>query len=260
MEYPVALADRGRFAGRAVIVTGAGSGIGRETAQRFAAEGGLVTVADINADAAAATVAAIAAEGGTARASVTDVADPAAVQAMVDGTVEAYGRLDVLHNNAYWAPLNTTVTDTSDEQWERTIAVTLTGVFLGCKFAIPHMLARGGGAIVNTASTAALVASPKFAAYMAAKAGVLGLTRSVAFDYGKQGIRCNAVCPGLIQTAATVDVFADPERVEWLTSKIVVGRTGVPGDIAAAVLFLASDEASFTTGQALVVDGGRLIG
>jgi NAD(P)-dependent dehydrogenase (short-subunit alcohol dehydrogenase family) len=251
---------RARFQERSVIVTGAGSGIGRETALRFAAEGASVTVADIDADGAGVTVAAIADAGGAARASITDVSDSAAVEAMVDGALQAYGRLDVLHNNAYWAPLYTPVTETTDEQWARTIGVTLTSVYLGCKFAIPPMIEAGGGAIVNTASTAALVASPLFAAYMAAKAGVLGLTRSVAFDYGKQGIRCNAVCPGLTRTAATDRVFADPERVEWLTSKIVLGRAGEPGDIAAAVLHLASDDAAWTTGQHLVVDGGRLIG
>ena len=251
---------RNRFDGRAVIVTGAGSGIGRQSAVQFAAEGGLVTIADIDAAAAQETVRIVTAAGGEARVSVTDVADAGAVREMVDGTVAAYGRLDVLHNNAYWAPQYTPVTETTEEQWQRTIAVTLTSVYLGCRFAIPHMVERGGGAIVNTASTAALVASPLFAAYMAAKAGVLGLTRSVAFDYGKQGIRCNAVCPGLIETPATASLFADPERFAWLTDKIVVGRAGQPTDVATAVLHLASDESSFTTGQTLVVDGGRLIG
>jgi len=256
----VSTQTRIRFDGRAVIVTGAASGIGRETALRFAGEGARVVVADIDADGAAATVSAIEAAGGEGRTSITDVADSAAVEAMVADAVAVYGRLDVLHNNAYWAPLNTTITDTTEEQWSRTINVTLTSVYLCCKFAIPQMIARGGGAIVNTASTAALVASPAFAAYMAAKAGVLGLTRSVAFDYGKQRIRCNAVCPGLIHTPATDAVFADPERVAWLTSKIVLGRTGEPIDIANAVLYLASDESAFMTGQTLVVDGGRLIG
>lgn len=253
------MATRKRFDGKAVIVTGAGSGIGRETALRFAAEGGLVTVADINPDTAAATVMAIKEDGGTARVSVTDVSDSAAVEAMIADTVREYGRLDVLHNNAYWAPLYTSIVDTTDEQWARTIASTLTSVFLGCKFAVPHMIAAGGGAIVNTASTAAVVGSPLFGAYMAAKAGVLGVTRSVAFDFGKQGIRCNAVCPGLVRTPATEPLFGDPERVEWLTSKIVVGRVGAPTDIANAVLYLASEESSFMTGQELIVDGGRTI-
>lgn len=248
-----------RFTDRAAIVTGAASGIGRATALAFAAEGAAVTVADLDAAGADRVVAEIAAAGGTARAAVLDVSDPPAVEAMVADAVSAYGRLDVLHNNAYWAPLDRTVTDTSLDEWERTIAVTLTSVFLGCKYAVPRLVAGGGGAIVNTASTAALVASPSFAAYMAAKGGVASLTRSVAFDFGKQGVRCNAVAPGLTRTAATEPVFADPARMEFLTSKLVLGRAGEPADIAAAVLFLAGDESRFMTGQVLVVDGGRLI-
>jgi NAD(P)-dependent dehydrogenase (short-subunit alcohol dehydrogenase family) len=248
-----------RFAGRSVIVTGAGSGIGRRTAVRFAQEGALVTVADVDEAGGKATVEEIESAGGTARLSVTDVSVPDSVRSMVDGAVAAYGSLDVLHNNAYWAPLNRTVTDTSDDEWSRTIAVTLTGVFLGCKYAVPAMLAGGGGAIVNTASTAGLVATPSFAAYMAAKGGVIALTRSVAFDFGKQGIRCNAVAPGLTETPATEAVFRDPARMEFITSKLVLGRAGTPDDIASAVLFLASPESGFMTGQTMVVDGGRQI-
>ncbi|MGB3437664.1 MAG: glucose 1-dehydrogenase [Actinophytocola sp.] len=253
------MTDRARFTGSSVIVTGAASGIGRETAIRFAAEGAKVTVADIDEAGARATVDAIEAAGHTARVSVTDVSSTEAVRSMVDGAVATYGRLDVLHNNAYWAPINRTVTDTSDEEWERTIAITLKSVFLGCKFGIEAMLGNGGGTIVNTASTAGLVASPSFAAYMAAKGGVIALTRSVAFDYGKQGIRCNAVAPGLTRTAATDPVFADQDRLDFLTAKLLLGRAGEPVDIAMAVLFLASAESGFMTGQTMVVDGGRLI-
>jgi NAD(P)-dependent dehydrogenase (short-subunit alcohol dehydrogenase family) len=166
----------------------------------------------------------------------------------------------VLHNNAYWAPLYRPVTETSNEEWERTIAVTLTSVFYGCKHAIPAMIAQGGGVIVNTASVAGfMVGSPQFAAYMAAKGGVVQLTRSIAIDYGRHGIRANAVCPGFIETPATAPLMSDPERVAFLTSKLLVGRPGQPADIAAAVLYLASDEASFMTGQTMVVDGGRSI-
>ncbi|SHL06343.1 NAD(P)-dependent dehydrogenase, short-chain alcohol dehydrogenase family [Pseudonocardia thermophila] len=251
---------RDRFVGKSVIVTGAASGIGRETARRFAREGARVTVADIDERGGAETVALIEAEGGTARFAATDVTDPDAVQAMVDGAVAAYGRLHVLHNNAYWAPLGRSVVDTSMQEWDRAIATTLTSVFLGCKAAIPHMVEAGGGTIVNTASTSGLAATPTFAAYIAAKGGVVALTRSVAFDFGRQGIRCNAVAPGLIKgTAATEPVFADPERLAFLNSKLVMGRPGEPTDIANAVLFLASDESAFMTGQTMVVDGGRLI-
>jgi len=251
---------RDRFAGRAVIVTGAGSGIGRATAIAFAAEGASVVVADIDEAGAAATVDVIGAGGGASAVSVVDVADEASVVAMVQSCVGQFGRLDVLHNNAYWAPLYRPVVDTTAEEWHRTIDVTLGGVFFGCKHAIPAMIAGGGGAIVNTASVAGfMVGSPQFAAYMAAKGGVVQLTRSVAMDYGRDGIRCNAVCPGFIETPATAPLMSDPERVEFLLSKLLVGRPGQPDDIAAAVLYLASDESSFMTGQTLVVDGGRSI-
>jgi len=252
--------NRGRFVGRTAIVTGSASGIGRQTAAQFAAEGAHVVVADIDADGASGTVAQIEEAGGVARVSITDVADPSAVEEVVERTVADWGRIDILHNNAYWAPLYTSVPDTTIEQWDRTIAVTLTGVFLGCKYAIPHMIEAGGGVIVNTASTAAIVASPTFGAYSAAKSGVLGLTRSIAYDFGPKNIRCNAVLPGLIRTAATAPVLSNEERSEWLRSKIVVGRIGEPSDIAHAVLYLASDESSFMTGQTLVIDGGRQIG
>jgi NAD(P)-dependent dehydrogenase (short-subunit alcohol dehydrogenase family) len=249
---------RRRFEGRSVVVTGAASGIGRETAVRFAAEGAAVLVADRDAEGAAATVELVAAAGGRARAHVVDVGDPAAVAAMVAAAVAAFGTLDVLHNNAYWAPIDRSVTETSDEEWDDTLRVTLSSVFYGCRAAIPHMVAAGGGVIVNTASTAGyLVGTPRFAAYMAAKGGVVQLTRSVAIDYGKQGIRCNAVCPGLTETAATAHL--SPERRAWLADKLLVGRTAQPVDIANAVLYLAGDESSFMTGQTLVVDGGRLI-
>lgn len=250
---------RHRFSGRVVIVTGSGSGIGRETALAFAREGAQVVVADIDPDGASGTVAEVDDAGGKATVCRVDVSDDESVREMVDLAVRTYGRLDVLHNNAYWAPLNRSVTETSLSEWDRTIAVTLTGVFLGCKHAIPAMIEGGGGAIVNTASVSALAASPRFGAYIAAKGGVMALTRSVAFDYGSAGIRCNAVAPGLIETPATVAVLADPERRAWLTSKILVGRAGQPPDIANAVLYLASDESAFMTGQTLVVDGGRLI-
>lgn len=249
-----------RFTDRAVIVTGAASGIGRQTAIAFAAEGARVLVADLDADGADETVAAITGAGGTASSFAVDVADERGVEAMVAACVDHYGSLDVLHNNAYWAPLYRPVTETSTDEWNRTIAVTLTSVFFGCKYALPVMLDAGGGVIVNTASVAGyLVGSPKFAAYMAAKGGVVQLTRSVAMDYGRRGIRCNAVCPGFIETPATAPLLADADRMELLLSKLLVARVGQPADIAAAVLYLASDESSFMTGQTLVVDGGRSI-
>ena len=249
-----------RFVGKVAIVTGAGSGMGRETALAFAREGADVVAADIDLPGAEQTAAAAEGLDGTVHALRTDVADAASVQAMVDHAVSAFGRLDVLHNNAYWAPIGLSVTDTDLDQWDRTLAVTLTGVFLGCRAAIPAMIASGGGgAIVNTASAAGVASSPRFAAYVAAKGGVIALTRSVALDFGAQGIRCNSVAPGLIDTPAIAPVRADPERLAWVTGKLVVGRIGQPVDVANVVLFLASDEANFLTGECVVVDGGRLL-
>jgi len=249
-----------RFEGKAAIVTGSASGIGRQTAIAFAREGASVVVADIDEAGANETVAAITTEGGTASVAVTDVSDDGSVAAMVAACRERYGAVDVLHNNAYWAPLYRPLADTSLAEWDRTLAVTLSSVFYACRHAIPAMVEQGGGAIVNTASVAGfMVGSPQFAAYMAAKGGVVQLTRSVAMDYGRHGIRCNAVCPGFIETPATAPLMGDAERVAFLTSKLLIGRPGQPADIASAVLYLASDESSFMTGQTLVVDGGRSV-
>lgn len=220
-----------------------------------------MVVADINREGGEETVSQIREHGFSALFARTDVSRTDDVREMVAMALRVFGRIDILHNNAYWAPapLESPVVDTTEADWDRTLAVTLTGVFLGCKYVIPTMIECGGGVIVNTASTAGLVSLPRFAAYMAAKGGVVQLTRSVAMDYGARGIRCNAVCPGLIQTPATEPLLADPGRRQALTSRQLLAQIGQPEDIARAVLFLASDESSFITGQTLVVDGGRII-
>jgi NAD(P)-dependent dehydrogenase (short-subunit alcohol dehydrogenase family) len=250
-----------RFTDKVAIVTGGGSGIGRATALLLASEGARVTVADIAEPAAGAVVAAIEAAGGSARAQVVDVAEPDAVAAMVEETVRAFGGLDILHNNAAALDRNRVDQDvvTMDlATWERVMAVNLTGPMLGCRFAIPHMLERGGGAIVNTASAAAFYGSHSLAAYGTSKAGVVALTRYVATAYGERGVRCNAVAPGVVVARDAQDALGGPmgDRLRRYSTSHLVGRLGYPEEIAAAVAYLASDDAAFVTGEILRVDGG----
>jgi len=250
-----------RFTGKVAIVTGGGSGIGRATALLLAAEGAAVTVADIAIDAADGVVAEIVDAGGRARSQVVDVADAAATAAMVGETIAAFGGLDVLHNNAAALDQNRIDQDvvTMDlATWDRVLAVNLTGPLLGCRFAIPAMLERGGGAIVNTASAAAFYGSDSLSAYSISKAGVVALTRNVATAYGERGIRCNAVAPGIVVAEAAQEALGGPmgDRLRRYTTSHLTGRLGYPEEIATAVAYLASDEASFITGEVLRVDGG----
>jgi NAD(P)-dependent dehydrogenase (short-subunit alcohol dehydrogenase family) len=250
-----------RFTNKVAIVTGGGSGIGRATALLLASEGAAVTVADIASDGARAVVAEIETAGGSARAQVVDVADAAAVEAMVAETVSAFGGLDVLHNNAAALDQNRRDQDvvTMDlATWERVLAVNLTGPMLGCRFAIPAMLERGGGSIVNTASAAAFYGSHSLAAYGTSKAGVVALTRYVATAYGERGIRCNAVAPGVVVDRKAQEALGGPmgDRLRRYSTSHLVGRLGYPDEIARSVAFLASDDAAFVTGEILRVDGG----
>jgi NAD(P)-dependent dehydrogenase (short-subunit alcohol dehydrogenase family) len=251
----------GRFTEKIAIVTGGGSGIGRATAMLLASEGAAVTVADIADAAATSVVAEIEAAGGRARAQVTDVADAHAVAAMVADTVQAFGGLDVLHNNAAALDQNRVDQDvvTMDlDTWDRVMKVNLTGPMLGCRFAIPHMLERGRGSIVNTASAAAFYGSHSLAAYGTSKAGVVALTRYVATAYGERGIRCNAVAPGVVVAQAAQEALGGPmgDRLRRYSTSHLVGRLGYPEEIAAAVAYLASDDAAFVTGEILRIDGG----
>jgi NAD(P)-dependent dehydrogenase (short-subunit alcohol dehydrogenase family) len=249
----------GRFDGRAAIVTGAAGGIGRASALAFAAEGASVTVADVNADGGAETVALIEAAGGTAQFVRTDVSVSADVQAMVAATIERFGRLDYAHNNAGVPSANFPVADFPEEEWDRVTGIMLRGVFLCLKYEIPHMLERGG-AIVNTGSGAGLVGYPSQPAYVASKHGVLGLTKTAALDYGKLGVRINAVCPGTVWSPMVEDAIAgQPEIEQFLVGLHPIGRIGEAEEIANAVIWLCSDDASFVLGHALSVDGGYVL-
>jgi NAD(P)-dependent dehydrogenase (short-subunit alcohol dehydrogenase family) len=250
-----------RFDGKVAVVTGGGSGIGRATALRLASEGAAVGVADLAMDAATTVAHEIVEAGGNALAIEVDVSDPRAVEAMVATALDALGGLDVLHNNAAAINLNMVDQDvvTMDlDTWDRVLAVNLTGPMLGCRFAIPIMLERGGGAIVNTASAAAFYGSSSLAAYGTSKAGVVALTRYVATAYGDRGIRCNAVAPGVVVARDTQEALGGPmgDTLRRYTTSHLTGRLGYPEEVAAAVAFLASDDGAFVTGEVLRVDGG----
>lgn len=243
------------FEGRSVIVTGIASGLGSALAKEFAAEGARVLGCDIN-DAAGEAV-----MDGIGIYRHCDVSKEAEVEALVDDAVERFGRLDVMINNAA-IQVERELAETTEEQLDRVIAVNLKGPFFGCKHAIRAMRPAGGGAIVNVASVVALAGDPMLAAYGAAKGGVVALTKSAAVKYGRDRIRCNAVCPGDIQTPLVEAYFAAAEDPAALRAQAEneypLGRIGQPREVARAVLFLASDDASFVTGEALVVDGGCL--
>jgi NAD(P)-dependent dehydrogenase (short-subunit alcohol dehydrogenase family) len=248
----------GRLVGKVAIITGAGSGIGRVAAELFASEGSAVVVVDVVADAAADTVAAIEVAGGRARAVTADVADEGQVAEMVRVAVETYGALDVLFNNAgIFPPDDGGVLDTPPSTWDRVMQVNLKGVWLGCRAAVPAMIDSGGGSIVNVASFVALMgAATAQVAYTASKGGVLAFTRELAVEYALSGIRANSICPGPIDTPLLAELLADPVRRQRRLVHIPMGRLGRPEEIARAALFLASDDSSFMTGSALVVDGG----
>ena len=246
-----------RFEGKVVVVTGAGHGIGRATARRFAGEGAQVVVVDMNRSGAAETVDLITAEGGTAQAMVADVSDEQAVAELGARIATAHGRVDVLHNNA-GRLRGGSVTDLSVDEWDLTFAVNVRSMFLVSRALIPLMLPNGG-AIVNTASTSGLVGEMGIPAYNSSKGAVVNLTRQLAADYTRQGIRVNCVCPGWIPTGfndPVLEDMTDDEVDAMVKATVPMGRQGTPEEIAAAVTFLASDDATYVTGHALVVDGG----
>ena len=246
----------GRFAKRGVLVTGAGSGIGRAAALLFAKEGGRVVVVDQNEADAQGTVSLIHDANGEAIAVRADVSREADCRAMVERALAAYGGLHVAFNNAGVGASGFALADEEEVALDRLIDVNLKGVFLSMKHEIPAMLAAGGGAIVNTASVAGLVGERGIAAYAASKHGVVGMTRTAALDYIGKGVRINAVCPGATRTRMLAGWFQDPKVEAFVLSRHPIGRIAEPEEIARVVLFLASDDASFVVGQALAVDGG----
>jgi NAD(P)-dependent dehydrogenase (short-subunit alcohol dehydrogenase family) len=245
--------------GKAALVTGAGSGIGRAAALAFAAQGAKVLVADIDGAATAETARLIDDGGGTSIAVDADVTDEDAVQAMVRAAVRAWGRLDAAHNNAGIAEPRVLTADMTAETWDRVIETNLKGVWLGMKHEIRQMLEQGGGAIVNTASVVGLAAVRHQPAYVASKHGVIGLTKAAALEYAEAGIRVNAVCPAAVRTPSLDGYFkANPYLEKALIESNPSKRIAMPDEVAAAVVWLCSDEASFVTGHALVTDGGVL--
>jgi meso-butanediol dehydrogenase/(S,S)-butanediol dehydrogenase/diacetyl reductase len=246
----------GRLEGKVAVITGAGSGIGAATARRFAAEGAVVVVNDIDPAGGEAVAAEIRSAGGEAWFLRADVSRPEEVQGLVEETTGRFGRLDILHNNAFFNRMGLTGA-LSPEDWRRSMAVTLDGTFYGMHAALPLMARQGGGAIVNTASVSGLAGDYGMSAYNAAKAGVINLTRTAAIEYARHGVRVNAVCPGPIATPPLERLLArSPAVRDALLASLPQHRLGRPEEIASIVLFLASDEASLVNGAVVTADGG----
>ena len=248
-----------RLDGKVSIITGGGSGMGRVAAELFAREGSRVVVADYSEAAGRETVDRVTAAGGDATFVRTDVSNEADAKAMVDHAVATYGRVDVLYNNAGVMPEpDHSVIDTDVATWDKVMAVNVRGVFLGCKFAIPQMLAQGSGSVINISSFVALLGcSVPQDAYTASKGAVLSLTRSLAVQFGPRGVRSNAICPGPIETPLLMDWLLKDEAAKQLRlARNPSGRFGKPEEVVNAAIYLASDESRWTNGASFVIDGG----
>jgi NAD(P)-dependent dehydrogenase (short-subunit alcohol dehydrogenase family) len=248
-----------RLKDKVSIITGGGSGMGRVASLMFAAEGAKVVVVDVTVETAAAVVAEVEAAGGQAVAVVADVSKEADAKRMIDETVAAFGRVDVLYNNAGIMPeADHSVIDTSVEDWDRVMAVNVRGVFLGCKYAIPKMIEQGSGSVINISSFVALVGcSNPQDAYTASKGAVLALTKSLAVQFAPKGVRTNAICPGPVETPLLMDwLVKDEEAKRIRLARNPTGRFGKPEEVVALAIYLASDESRWTNGAAMVVDGG----
>jgi len=249
----------GIIEGKVALVTGAGSGIGRASAGAFARQGAKVVAADVAAAGGEETVRLIKQAGGDAVFVQCDVSKSAETEALVKKTVSAFGRLDCAHNNAGVAGGMAATADCTEENWDRTLSVNLKGIWLCMKHEIRQMLAQGGGAIVNASATSGLVGSKRSAAYAAACHGVVGLTKSAALEYADAGIRINAICPGVTRTPMMEQILqAGPQMEQQMIARVPMRRMATPEEIAAAVVWLCSDAASFVTGHTLVIDGGMV--
>jgi len=247
-----------RLDGKIALITGAGNGMGRAASVLFGTEGARVVVADAVEDGGNETVEAVRAAGGEAAFVKVDVSEDAQVRAMVDFAVSTYDGVHILYNNAGILPADDGgVTETPEPTWDRVMDVNLKGVWLGCKHGIPAMLASGGGSIVNVSSVVALMgAATAQIAYTSSKGGVLAMTREIAVEYARQGIRANSLCPGPLEGPLIAELLRDPDQRARRMVHIPMGRLGRAEELARAALFLASDDSSFMTGAALVVDGG----
>jgi meso-butanediol dehydrogenase/(S,S)-butanediol dehydrogenase/diacetyl reductase len=250
----------GRFEGKAAIVTGGASGIGLAMVRALAQSGGAVLVGDVGAPAP--ELDQLRSSGARVEFIEADVTDGGDWERLVSTCIDRFGAVDILFNNAGVTSM-ALLHQMDDAQWDRVLDIDLTGVYRGCKAVLPHMVERGSGAIVNTASTLGFMANHMLGAYTAAKHGVIGLTKQVALDYGRHGVRCNCICPGPTWTPNIERSYGSQEalrgRGKYLLDSVALGRMADPSEIAAAALFLASEEASFVTGASLVVDGGHSV-